>query len=100
MTDGKGETADKGTTPEGPIRLRLERKGSTVSAAYRMESQDWVKLPRSVGIRWWGDPLEVGVAAVNTATAPLTVPSPSRSPSRAARSSGRGLESEGHGEKN
>lgn len=60
-------------TPEGPIRLRLERKGSTVSAAYRMEGQDWVKIPRSVGIRWWGDLLKVGVAAVNTATAPLTV---------------------------
>ena len=38
-------------TSEGPIRLRLERKGSTVSAAYRMEGQDWVKIRGSVGIR-------------------------------------------------
>jgi len=36
-----------------------------------VEGQDWLKISRSLGIRWWGDRLKVGVAAVNTATAPL-----------------------------
>ncbi len=56
---------------EGPIRLRLERQGSTVTASYRVEGHDWVKVRGSVRTRRWGDALQVGVAAVNTSTAPL-----------------------------
>ena len=58
--------------PSGPLALRLERQGSTVSAAYKMEGQSWVKIGKPAGIRWWGESLKVGVAAVNTATEPLT----------------------------
>ncbi len=66
MTSSTGTAA-----PEGPIRLRLERQGSTVKASYRVEGQDWVKVRGSVSTRWWGDALKVGVAAVNTSTSPL-----------------------------
>ena len=58
-------------TQEGPIRLRLERQGSTVKASYRLEGQEWVNVRGSVSTRWWGDSLKVGVAAVNTASVPL-----------------------------
>ena len=66
MTSSTGAAA-----PEGPIRLRLERQGSTVKASYRVEGQDWVKVRGSVSTRWWGGSLRVGVAAVNTASVPL-----------------------------
>lgn len=37
-----------------------------------VEGRDWVPCPRTVGIRGWGESLQVGVAAVNTSSAPLT----------------------------
>ena len=60
-------------TPGGPLSLRLERHGSTVSAAYKPEGQDWARIARPLSIRRWGDTLKVGVAAVTTATDPLIV---------------------------
>ncbi len=57
----------------GPLSLRLERQGSTISAAYKPEGQDWVKIAKPLGIRGWGNSLKVGVAAVTTATDPLAV---------------------------
>lgn len=56
---------------EGPIALRLERRGRHITAAYRVEGQDEVKLKRGLSVRGWGDSLQVGVAAVNTAAAPF-----------------------------
>src|SRR5262249_5763871 len=59
-------------TPDGPVALRLERRGSRVTASYRVEGQDWVRLSREMHVRGWGPTLMVGVAAVNTSTAPFT----------------------------
>ena len=66
MTSSTGTAA-----PEGPIRLRLERQGTTVKASYRAEGQEWVRIRGSAATRWWGESLRVGVAAVNTASVPL-----------------------------
>jgi len=57
---------------QGSVALRIERRGSRVSAAYRVGDQDWVKLPNWMSVRWWGNSCDVGVAAINTATAPFT----------------------------
>ena len=57
--------------PLGPITLRLERQGSTVKASCRVEGLDCVKIRGSASTRWWWDTLKVGVASVNTVTAPL-----------------------------
>lgn len=56
---------------DGPIDLRLERRGSTLSAAIREGSEDWVTLPNRIEIRRWGTSLRVGVVAINTATDPF-----------------------------
>jgi hypothetical protein len=56
---------------DGPIMLRLERRGSHVSASYREDGEDWVRFPGQLAVRGWGDALRVGVAAVNTSTVPL-----------------------------
>jgi regulation of enolase protein 1 (concanavalin A-like superfamily) len=62
------ESSSGVATPSGVITLRLERKGSRISASYRNEDQVWMGLPKPLGIRTWGNSLKVGVAAVNTAT--------------------------------
>jgi len=59
-------------TPDGPLALRLTRHGPNLSAAYRIEGQNWIELRQEVSLRGWGDALHVGVAAINTASAPFT----------------------------
>jgi regulation of enolase protein 1 (concanavalin A-like superfamily) len=65
-------TVSKGTaTPGGPISLRLERSGSSITAAYKPEGQEWVTIPIVLSVRRWGASLKAGVVAVNTSTDPL-----------------------------
>jgi regulation of enolase protein 1 (concanavalin A-like superfamily) len=59
-------------TGTGSISLRFERQGSRVTASYRAEGGDWSTFPKSMGVRGWGESLKVGIAAVNTSTAPFT----------------------------
>jgi regulation of enolase protein 1 (concanavalin A-like superfamily) len=59
-------------TPDGSITLRLERRGAHVTAAYRVGDQDWVKLRKWMGVYSWKKSLKIGVAAINTSTAPFT----------------------------
>ena len=56
---------------DGAIGLRLERRGSTLSAAIREGSEEWITLPKRMAIRRWGARLRIGVVAVNTATDPF-----------------------------
>ncbi len=56
---------------EGLITLRLERKGAHVTASFRVDGHEWTTIPGWVGVYSWGPPLQVGVAAINTSTAPL-----------------------------
>jgi regulation of enolase protein 1 (concanavalin A-like superfamily) len=59
-------------TPDGLLTLRLERRGSRISASYRVEGVDWVRLSREMSIGRWGPTLMVGVVAVDVSGAPLT----------------------------
>jgi regulation of enolase protein 1 (concanavalin A-like superfamily) len=59
-------------TPDGTTTLRLDRRGAHVTAAYRVGDQDWVKLQKWMGVYSWDKSLKIGVAAVNTSTAPFT----------------------------
>jgi regulation of enolase protein 1 (concanavalin A-like superfamily) len=71
-TGGKLRASSGLGVPDEPVTLRLERRGSEVTAAYRVQGREWVKFPRAVAMREWGESLRAGVAAVNTSSAPLT----------------------------
>lgn len=56
---------------EGPVRLRLQRRGREILAAYRVGADGWTEFPRRLTIRGWPSTLQIGVVAVNCSTAPL-----------------------------
>jgi regulation of enolase protein 1 (concanavalin A-like superfamily) len=69
--------SDKGVThrqaiPEGATFLRLERKGSRLTAAFSKDGKDWNEM-KPVVTTWADGVVQVGVVAVNTSTGPHKV---------------------------
>lgn len=57
--------------PSGPMNLRLERKGNTLSATARSEGQEPVAFKREFQFETMPRTVRVGVVAVNTSDVPL-----------------------------
>jgi hypothetical protein len=72
-TNGKlqriGLTSDYGLPAQGPVYLRLERSGSSITGAVSLDGSDWHSLGTKQVPSNWSGKLSAGVAAISTSEA-------------------------------
>ncbi len=68
----KGVTHRQPAGTEGPLYLRVERKGSRISADFSHDGQTWKDL-KPVDTTWAEGTIQVGVVGVNTSPGPHSV---------------------------
>lgn len=66
LLDRIGNTGDKALPLEGPVWLRMERKGREILASVSEDGTEWFALPSRILPDNWPYQLHVGVAAITT----------------------------------